>query len=252
VTGALAALVGTGRLTVAQVDAAVTAMRTGPWGHALPLAGTPEGRNLSRWVVQILAGALLVEQEAAARRLTVPARRPGGLSMTEALESGGVAAAVLATSPAARAVRDAVTAGVRIPSSEVLSYYQRNLDRYRHPERRHLSRLTGQAAEPLGWFVRADLPAAVSAAVFAIPPGTSTGPAETPWGRWDLRVDQAQDGRVADFAEVRAAITAELTGLARTRSFAAWLAGCQAQAVQLMPGFEHPDDPRNPDRSHHH
>jgi [acyl-carrier-protein] S-malonyltransferase len=252
VTGAIAALVGAEPLTQARVDAAVAAMRRGPWAHALPAAGTPEGRNLTRWVVQILAATLLVEQEAAARRITVPARRPGGLSMTEALESGGVAAAVLATSPAAPGVRAAVTAGVRIPRAQVLSFYQRNLDRYIRQERRRVSRLAAGPAEPLGWFGRADLPAAVSAAVFRVPAGASTGPVETPWGRWDLRVDQVEAGRTMDFAEARAGIAAELTGLARTRSFSAWLTRRQAEKVRLMPGFEHPDDPRNPDRTHRH
>lgn len=271
-TAAIAALVGAEHLSQAQVDAAVAKMRNGPHSHALPVAGTAEGRNLTRWVVQILTATRLVEQEAAARHITVPAGRPGRLSMGEALESGGIAAAVLAMSPAARAVKAAVTAGVCVPEAQVLAFYRRNLPRYTRPERRHVTRLgarlearpgapsgaTAEArletegAEPLGWFRRGELPAAVDAAVFQAPEATSTGPVATPWGPWELRVDRVEAGRVLDFTEVRGQIAGELIELARTQSFSAWLARRQAEAVRLMPGFEHPSDPRNPDTTHRH
>lgn len=251
-TATVAALVGAARLSEAQVDAAVATMRNGPLAHALPAPGTAEGRNLNRWVAQILTATLLVEQEAAARGIAVPGGEPAALSMREALESGGVAAAVLATSPAARAVRSAVTAGVRVPDAQILAFYQRNRPRYSRPERRHVSRLGPDGAESLGWFGRDELPAAAAAAVFQAAEGIPAGPVETPWGRWELQVDRVEAARVLDFTEVRGDIADELTELARTQSFTAWLARRQAETVRLMPGFEHPSDPRNPDTTHRH
>jgi [acyl-carrier-protein] S-malonyltransferase len=261
VTGTVVARVSGEPLTEAAVDAIVARIRNGPLAHALPAAGTAEGRNLRRWVVQILTATMLVDQEAAARGIGAPEPHPTGpagpagpvgLSMADALDSGGVAAVILATCPAARAVRSAVTAGVRVPDAQIADFYRRNLPRYTRPERRHVSRLGAGAAEPLGWFRRGELPAAADTAVFQATAGPVTGPVATPWGPWELRVDQVEAARVLEFAEVRDDIADELTDLARARAFSAWLARRQADAVRLMPGFEHPSDPRNPDATHRH
>jgi [acyl-carrier-protein] S-malonyltransferase len=51
---------------------------------------------------------------------------------------------------------------------------------------------------------------------------------------------------------VRSAITEHLLGVARRRTFRAWLDARRAALVQLAPGYEHPGDPRQPDNTHRH
>jgi [acyl-carrier-protein] S-malonyltransferase len=122
-------------ITVGQVELRLAALRTGPLASRLPPADTPQGRNLRRWLVQVLTVEQLIAREAAVRALVVEPR--DGLSapvtLAEALRAGGVSAAVLAVSPLARALRRDVVADVAVPEEQVRGYYERNRDRHLGP-----------------------------------------------------------------------------------------------------------------------
>lgn len=127
-----AAWVGGRSITVAEVDRRLAVLRDGPLASRLPPQDTPQGRNLRRWLVQVLAVEELVAQEAAARAVVCEPRdgSPGALTLAEALRAGGVTAAVLAANPLARALRRRVVEGVGVPEEQIRSYYDRNRDRH--------------------------------------------------------------------------------------------------------------------------
>ncbi len=98
---------------VDEVDAAEARLRNGPRGPALPASGTSEGRQLRRWLTQLIVTERVVAAEAAARGLTAadaPAEAELLPDVTARLEIGSVAAAALADSRA-RALFADVTAG---------------------------------------------------------------------------------------------------------------------------------------------
>nr|BFE55687.1 malonyl CoA-ACP transacylase [Dactylosporangium thailandense] len=183
----IAALVGDVPITVADVNARLAGMRAGPLAARLPHPGSAEGRNLRRWLVQLLAATAVVEQEA--RGLGLPAAPPAEPpalppTLPRALRLGGVTAAVLAARPDVYA---AVTADVTVGEERVRDYWDRNRDRHHEP-----------------------------------------------------------------YARCRDAIAALLLREARDRHFTRWLDERCAARVRLMPGFEHPGDPAQPDYTHHH
>lgn len=113
---------------VSDVDEREQAIRSGPASTALPGHDSSEGRQLRRWLVQLMAAERLIAGEAETRNLTAThappledlADRPGMLQL------GSVAAALLAQGPLARAVFTAVTNHVRIEPDELERYYDRN------------------------------------------------------------------------------------------------------------------------------
>ncbi|MDH2424431.1 peptidylprolyl isomerase [Sphaerisporangium sp. TRM90804] len=248
---AIAAEVGERAVTVAQVDAREAALRAGPLAARLPHPHSAEGRNLRRWLVQVLVTEALIEQEAAARGLAAPddGDAPTSLTLTAALRTGGVVAAVTASMPLARVLRRAVTAGVGVGEREVRAYYDRNLDRYTRPESRHVSRVEGAS---LGRVRRGELPGPLEAAVFAAGEGEVAGPVDGPGGPWTVRVEGVDPGGRVPFETVREEIAAELTALAVERAFARWLERRAAERVRLRHGFEHPADPQHSDATHRH
>ena len=126
--GGVAATVGGAPIGVEEVDAREAALRAGPAAPTLPRAGTSEGRQLRRWLTQLLAAERVVAAEAVALS-TTPGRAPTEdelLPDTSArLEIGSVAAAVLAD-PLTRALFMRVTAGVEVSDDEVAQYHVRN------------------------------------------------------------------------------------------------------------------------------
>lgn len=113
---------------VAEVDARETRLRGGHRPNALPARGTSEGRQLRRWLTQLIVTERVVAVEAAARGLTgaaAPNEDDVLPDVTARLEIGSVAAAVLAD-PRARALFAAVTADVVIGDDEVAGYHARN------------------------------------------------------------------------------------------------------------------------------
>ncbi|MFE2021880.1 hypothetical protein ACFW9O_27960 [Streptomyces sp. NPDC059499] len=129
-----AAHVGARAITEEAVEARVTALRRGPLASRLPRPGTADARNLRRWVVQLLTYEAVVEDAAAAMGLTAGQnRRRREFSLSAALGTGGVTAAVLASLPVATAVYDRVTAHITVPPSELRAYYDRNRDEHPAP-----------------------------------------------------------------------------------------------------------------------
>ncbi|WP_205876426.1 DUF7158 domain-containing protein [Mycobacterium camsae] len=115
-------------VAVADVDARETRLRGGPQANALPAPGTSEGRQLRRWLTQLIVTERLVAAEAAARGLD-GADAPTEIDLlpdaTARLEIGSIAAAALAD-PRARALFADVTAGVEISAGDVAAYHARN------------------------------------------------------------------------------------------------------------------------------
>ncbi|ORW44156.1 malonyl CoA-ACP transacylase [Mycobacterium paraense] len=122
-------------VSVDEVDAAEARLRRGPRAAVLPAGGTAEGRQLRRWLTQVIVTERVVAAEAAARGLTgrdAPAQAELLPDATARLEIGSVAAAVLAD-PRARALFADVTAAVRIGDDDVAAYHARNPLRFAAP-----------------------------------------------------------------------------------------------------------------------
>lgn len=122
-------------VAVDEVDAAEARLRDGPRAAALPASGTSEGRQLRRWLTQLIVTERVVAAEAAARGLTAagaPAEADLLPDATARLEIGSVAAAVLAD-PLARALFAAVTARVAVTDDAVADYHARNPLRFAAP-----------------------------------------------------------------------------------------------------------------------
>jgi [acyl-carrier-protein] S-malonyltransferase len=122
-------------VSVDEVDAAEARLRRGARAAALPAGGTAEGRQLRRWLTQVIVTERVIAAEAAARGLTgrdAPAQAELLPDATARLEIGSVAAAVLAD-PRARALFADVTAAVRIGDDDVAAYHARNPVRFAAP-----------------------------------------------------------------------------------------------------------------------
>jgi [acyl-carrier-protein] S-malonyltransferase len=113
---------------VDEVDARESRLRNGPQASALPIAGTSEGRQLRRWLTQLIVTERVVAVEAAARGVTAdnaPAEDDLLPDVTARLEIGSIAAAALAD-PRARALFARVTADVDVTDDDVAAYHDRN------------------------------------------------------------------------------------------------------------------------------
>ncbi|WP_156688213.1 DUF7158 domain-containing protein [Mycobacterium sp. Marseille-P9652] len=122
------ATVAGGAVAVGEVDAAEAHLRSGPAAAALPARGTSEGRQLRRWLTQLLVTERVIAAEADARGVTAagaPAEEELLPDATARLEIGSVAAAALAD-PRARAVFADVTSGVRVSDDDLADYHARN------------------------------------------------------------------------------------------------------------------------------
>ncbi|MBO3748483.1 peptidyl-prolyl cis-trans isomerase [Streptosporangiaceae bacterium NEAU-GS5] len=237
----IAAIAGEREITVADVDAREALLRSGPLAHRLPDPRAPEGRNLRRWLVQVMAGEAVAAREATRRGL-VPSGQVMPLRMDAAMRGGGVAAAVLSISPYARALRAHLAPPV--DEAAAVDYYTRNLDRYTRPETRWV--------RPFGPVRRGELAGPIEAAVFAADLGATVGPVDGPGGPWTLVVERIDPGGPEPYAAVRRAILAALAEEGADRAFSRWLETSCAEQVRLMPGYEHPGDPRQPDATHRH
>jgi len=113
---------------VDEVDRREARLRGGPRAAALPAAGTSEGRQLRRWLTQLIVTERVVAAEAAARGVTA-LDAPGEAELlpdvTSRLEIGSIAAAVLAD-PCTRALFARVTAAVDVSDDDIVAYHARN------------------------------------------------------------------------------------------------------------------------------
>lgn len=136
---AVVATVGSAPVPVDEVDAREARLRDSPLAAALPATGTSEGRQLRRWLTQLIVTERVVAAEAAARGLTAcdaPTEAELLPDVTVRLEIGSVAAAALAD-PLARALFAHITAAVDVSDDEVADYHARNPLRFAAP---HASR----------------------------------------------------------------------------------------------------------------
>lgn len=113
---------------ISEVDAREAQLRASRIASSLPRPNTSEGRQLRRWLTQLLVTERVVAAEAAARGLTAdsaPTEAELLPDMAVRLEIGSVAASVL-SDPVARAVFADVTAQIDVTDAEVTSYRTRN------------------------------------------------------------------------------------------------------------------------------
>jgi len=127
-----AALVDGVPVSVQEVDAREAKLRASRSASSLPRPGTSEGRQLRRWLTQLLVTERVVATEATARGLSAdgaPSEDDLLTDMAVRLEIGSVAASVL-SDPLARALFVSVTEGVEVPDETVAAYEARNPSRF--------------------------------------------------------------------------------------------------------------------------
>jgi [acyl-carrier-protein] S-malonyltransferase len=128
----VAATVGGIPVLVDDVDAREERLRGGRLASSLPRRGTSEGRQLRRWLTQLLVTERVVAAEAAMRRLTAdgaPSEEELLPDTTTRLEIGSIAGSVL-SDPLARALFVSVTAAVEVTDAQVHDYVERNPRRF--------------------------------------------------------------------------------------------------------------------------
>ncbi|MDH6197943.1 [acyl-carrier-protein] S-malonyltransferase [Mycobacterium frederiksbergense] len=132
-------------VSINDIDEREATLRAGNLASALPRPGTSEGRQLRRWLTQLVVAERVVAAEAAQRGLSgagAPSEDEVLPDTAARLEIGSIAAATLAT-PTARAAFADVTAAVDVSDSEVTAYHARNPLRF-----------AAQLAGPNGWHAR--------------------------------------------------------------------------------------------------
>jgi len=128
----IAAIVDGVPVLVEEIDAREERLRATRLASSLPRQGTSEGRQLRRWLTQLLVTERVVNAEAGARGLCAEAAATEDEVLPDTvarLEIGSVAASVLAA-PLARAVYASVTAAVDVTDAEVDDYLVRNPRRF--------------------------------------------------------------------------------------------------------------------------
>ncbi|MFI6320668.1 hypothetical protein ACIBG8_24240 [Nonomuraea sp. NPDC050556] len=228
----------------APLDARIRELREGPLNAALPVEGSSEDRQLARWLTQVILTEVLCEDEGRARGL-VPLEGPP-LDRLAAVELGSINASAYNGSPWVRALFEAVTAAVEIPSAwrPAPEPAPDTLVLVRHGLFENEADVTEDRLDDLGVTSLTSLPSAIAEELARQPYGTLVGPVRDALG-WHLAIaqpvtpasQQGEDGRV---------------GAARRRAFARWLDERRAERVELVPGLEHPGDPRQPDNHHKH
>ncbi len=122
-------------IPVAALDERESRLRASASAPSLPVPGTSEGRQLRRWLTQLLVADELVRVAAAELGVDI-GDAPGEADLlpdaAARLELGSIAAAAL-EQPPARALFVRVTAGVRLGDDEVESYHARNPLRFAPP-----------------------------------------------------------------------------------------------------------------------
>jgi len=148
----IAATVDGVAVPVDEVDAREARLRGGPLAAGLPAAGTSEGRQLRRWLTQLIVTERVVAAEAAALGVTghdAPSEAELLPDTAARLEIGSIAAAAL-SDPRGRAVFARVTAAVDVSDDDVACYHDRNPLRFAATEPDgHGWRAPADAAPPL-------------------------------------------------------------------------------------------------------
>jgi [acyl-carrier-protein] S-malonyltransferase len=120
---------------VADVDAREAELRGSTAAASLPRMGTSEGRQLRRWLTQLLVTERVIAAEAAVADVAAagaPTEEQLLPDDSARLEIGSVAAAALGE-PLARAMFAHVTAAVDVTDADVAKYHARNPLRFATP-----------------------------------------------------------------------------------------------------------------------
>ena len=129
----IAATVAGAPVPTTEVDAREAVLRSSTQAAALPRPHTSEGRQLRRWLTQVLVTERVVAREADALGVVVTAATPDTDTvlpdLTSRLEIGSIAAGALAD-PLARALYAHVTAAVDVDDDAVADYHRRNPRRF--------------------------------------------------------------------------------------------------------------------------
>ena len=131
----VAATVAGHDVRVADVDLRESRLRDAVPAAVLPRAGTSEGRQLRRWLTQLMVTERVIAAEAAAAGLTAvgaPAEDELLPDNSARLEIGSVAAAALAY-PLARVMFAQVTSAVDVSEADIAGYHERNPLRFAAP-----------------------------------------------------------------------------------------------------------------------
>ncbi|MFV8053819.1 malonyl CoA-ACP transacylase [Mycobacterium sp. 48b] len=115
-------------VSINEIDEREAALRAGNRASALPRPGTSEGRQVRRWLTQLVAAERVLDGEALARGLSgvsAPTLEEVLPDTSARLEIGSIAAATLGT-PSARAVYTDITAAVDVSDAQVAAYHARN------------------------------------------------------------------------------------------------------------------------------
>lgn len=119
-------------VSVSEIDERERALRDSPQVAALPRPGTSEGRQLRRWLVQLLVTERVIAREAGVLGVAAddaPALEDVLPDLTARLEIGSIAGSVL-NDTMARAVYARVTAEVDVDDATVADYRLRNPGRH--------------------------------------------------------------------------------------------------------------------------
>ncbi|MEV6151197.1 hypothetical protein AB0L53_12735 [Nonomuraea sp. NPDC052129] len=262
--GAVIGWVGGRPISREPLDRRVRELRDSPLSAALPLPGSSEDRQLARWLTQVILTEALCEDEATARGLSPV--EVGRLDPLAAVELGSINASAYNGSPWVRALFEHLTATVEVPpewrspttaqgapqatadgtapetAQEVAWHVVRHRVFADHAE---AAAATADDLEPLGPVTLGSLPAAIADAIPSRPYGMVVGPVEDALG-WHVAVAQPAPTPAPSPGAV------SQREAARRRMFARWLDESRAAKVELVPGLEHPGDPRQPDNHHKH
>ncbi|TMR04249.1 peptidyl-prolyl cis-trans isomerase [Nonomuraea turkmeniaca] len=254
------------------LDRRLADLRDGPLSAALPVPGGSEDRQLARWLTQVILTEALCET--AARALGLAPVEGAPLDRVAAVELGSINAAAYNGNPWVRALFEHVTATTEIPSEWRTLPAQGNATRHIVRHRLFADRASAERAGPddldsLGAVELDSLPAALAEAIRHQPHGTLVGPIKDALG-WHLAVtspshpsgaapspeqDTSRSPGSADSPRHHGPTARQadrLLAAARRRAFARRLDELRAERIKLVPGLEHPGDPRQPDNHHKH
>ncbi|MEV0235671.1 hypothetical protein [Nonomuraea sp. NPDC050786] len=249
-------------------------LHDGPFRATLPVPGSSEDRQLARWLTQVILTEALCEALAADLGLDPVEAEP--FEGVAAVELGSINTAAYNGNPWVRAVFEHVTATVEAPQEWRSPVRAERSPQYviRHrlfPDRSSAHRATPDALDSLGPAASLDsLPAAIAGALQRHPHGTLVGPVQDALG-WHvailtpvkeggaaLRPPPPAGDAVTSAAQATTLPPQDRSGAtllldaARRRAFARWLDDMRARKIELVPGLEHPGDPRQPDNHHKH
>jgi [acyl-carrier-protein] S-malonyltransferase len=250
--GAVIGWVGGRPISREPLERRIRELRDGPLNAALPVPGTSEDRQLARWLTQVILTEALCEDEATARGLTPV--ETGPLGPPAAVELGSINAAAYNGNPWVRALFEHVTATAEVPPEWLPSVAAPDAARHVVHHRVFAARADAAAAtaddlEPLGPLTLASLPKAIADAIPRRPYGTLVGPIEDALG-WHVAVAHPEPTPAHSPSSKPGTVSRR--DAARRRMFARWLDELRAAKVELVPGLEHPGDPRQPDNHHKH